>query len=140
MNNIDKNEELNKLDLNSMKMLFKIAMKASENAYAPFSEFKVGAALLCKNGVVYTGVNVENSSYGGTICAEQVAISKAVSEGNRDFTAIAIVGNDKKVMPCGICRQFMNEFEPSLLIITGDSVEELEIFTLQELLPNSFKL
>ena len=90
------------------------ALCAREQAYAPYSNFKVGAALLCANGDIYTGCNIENASYGATICAERVAFSSAVADGKRNFEAIAIVGGGNEVCeycnPCGICRQFMTEF------------------------------
>ena len=122
------------------KKLFRMAVKASENAYAPFSNFHVGAALLAKDGKIYTGVNVENSSFGGTICAERTAMVKAISDGCREFEAIAIAGNGGTSWPCGICRQFMYEFCPELRVISGDSEDELKVYTLKELLPEGFKL
>ena len=120
--------------------LFKAADAAKENAYAPFSGYRVGAALLAGSGRVYTGVNVENSSYGGTICAERTAFVKAVSEGERDFEAIAIAAADGEAMPCGICRQFMYEFAPELEVITGENEENLRVHRLNELLPEGFRL
>ena len=120
--------------------LYLAAKKAAENAYAPFSNFCVGAALLTQRGDVYLGVNVENSSYGATICAERAAVISAVTAGDREFAKIAIVANEHKVLPCGICRQFLYEFAPNLKIITGSSEDELEIFELSELLPNGFRL
>jgi cytidine deaminase len=122
------------------KELFKLSVKAAENSYAPFSDFKVGAALLTKDGEIFTGVNVENSSYGATICAERTAFVKAISEGKREFEAIAISGNGKTAWPCGICRQFMYEFAPDLIIITGEKEDHLESMKLNELLPHGFKL
>lgn len=122
------------------KELFLKSREAAENSYAPFSNFKVGAALLAKSGIVYTGVNVENSSFGGTICAERTAFTKAISEGEREFEAIAITGNGGEAWPCGICRQFMYEFAPDLIVITGDDEEHLEQMTLKELLPHGFKM
>ena len=124
----------------SDKKLFRMAVKASENAYAPFSDFHVGAALLAKDGTVYTGVNVENSSYGATICAERTAMVKAISEGCREFEAIAIAGNGGTSWPCGICRQFMYEFCPEIRVISGENEDELKSYTLKELLPEGFKL
>lgn len=120
--------------------LYLAAKKAAENAYAPFSNFRVGAALLTQRGDVYLGVNVENSSYGATICAERAAVISAVTAGDREFAKIAIVANGHKVLPCGICRQFLYEFAPNLKIITGSGEDELEIFELSELLPNGFRL
>ena len=121
--------------------LFKAAQDTMKNAYAPFSKFKVGAALLTSTGEVFTGVNVENSSFGATICAERTAFVKAISEGFRDFSAIAIYSTDGGAWPCGICRQFMKEFcEDDFKVITGDDEENLKVYTLDELLPEGFRL
>lgn len=121
--------------------LYEAAKASTANAYAPYSGFRVGAALLAESGKIYTGVNVENSSYGATICAERTAFVKAVSEGEQKFKAIAIVSGEGKAWPCGICRQFMLEFaEDDFRIITGDSEESLEIKTMKELLPEAFRL
>ena len=125
--------------------LFDMAVKASANAYAPFSHFHVGAALLASSGRAYTGVNVENSSFGATLCAERTAFVKAISEGERDFTAIAIAAKtaDGKIaesLPCGICRQFMYEFSPDIFIITGTDREKLDVRKLSDLLPLGFAL
>jgi cytidine deaminase len=122
------------------KELFRMAVEASENAYAPFSNFHVGAALLTEDGKVFTGVNIENSSYGATICAERTAMVKAISEGARDFQSIAIAGNGGTSWPCGICRQFMYEFCPEIRVISGENEDELQVYTLKELLPEGFKL
>jgi len=123
------------------KKLYAEALKARENAYAPFSGFQVGAALLTEDGQVYTGVNIENSSYGATICAERTAFVKAISEGHRKFKALAVTaGDEQEALPCGICRQFMYEFSPELEIITGTDEENLNIRTLEELLPLGFRL
>ncbi|MBR1993194.1 MAG: cytidine deaminase [Firmicutes bacterium] len=123
------------------KILYTEALKARENAYAPFSGFQVGAALLTEDGQVYTGVNIENSSYGATICAERTAFVKAISEGHRKFKALAVTaGDEQEALPCGICRQFMYEFSPELEIITGTDEEHLNIRTLEELLPLGFRL
>ena len=116
--------------------LYRAADAAKENAYAPFSGFKVGAALLTGSGAVYTGVNVENSSYGGTICAERTAFTKAISEGERSFKAIAIASGGGEALPCGICRQFMYELE----VITGENEESLRVQKLNYLLPDGFRL
>ena len=120
--------------------LFKKAKEAAENAYAPYSGFRVGAALMTEKGKVYTGVNVENASYGATICAERTAFVKAVSEGERDFKAIAICGNGGTAWPCGICRQFMYEFCPEITVITGDDEKQLMSCSLSELLIKGFRL
>ena len=127
------------------KELFRMAVEASENAYAPFSNFHVGAALLTEDGKVFTGVNIENSSYGATICAERTAFVKAISEGERDFAAIAISAGEVPSLPCGICRQFMYEFEPKIRIITGPLLEGepdggLKVQSLEQLLPEGFRL
>ena len=123
------------------KELYEKALEARENAYAPFSGFKVGAALMTEDGNIYTGVNVENSSYGATICAERTAFVKAISEGERKFKAIAITaGDEQESLPCGICRQFMYEFAPDMEIITGTDKEELNVRTLKQLLPDGFRL
>lgn len=125
--------------------LYRIAEDVRKNAYAPFSGFRVGAALLTEDGKVYTGVNVENSSYGATICAERTAFVKAISEGERHFRAIAISAGDVPSLPCGICRQFMYEFAPEIRIITGPLKEDapeggLKAKSLGELLPEGFVL
>jgi cytidine deaminase len=122
------------------KQLYLIAKENLDKAYAPFSNFKVGAALLTKDGKVFTGVNVENSSYGATICAERTACVKAVSEGYRDFEKIAIVSSGGEAFPCGICRQFLYEFADDLIVITGKNENELVTYRLNELLPEGFKI
>lgn len=122
------------------KELYRIANDVKENAYAPYSGFRVGAALLTRSGKVYTGVNVENASYGATLCAERGAVAKAVSEGEREFRALAVASSAGEAMPCGICRQVLMEFEPELRVITGKDEEHLESYSLQELLPGAFSL
>lgn len=125
------------------KELILSALKARENAYAPYSQFLVGAALLCTDGTLYTGCNIENISYSGTVCAERTAIFKAVSDGKREFSKIAIVGGKKgetiSAYPCGICRQVMAEFcKADFKVIVAKSEEDYEEFSLSELLPKSF--
>lgn len=120
--------------------LFEAAQKAIERAYAPYSKFRVGAALLAKDGRVFTGVNVENSSFGATICAERTAMVKAVSEGCREFEAIAVASSSGMAWPCGICRQFMYEFADDLTVITGSDAQNLKRHTLKELLLEGFRL
>lgn len=121
--------------------LYEAALEMLPNAYAPFSKFRVGAALLTKDGKVYTGVNVENSSFGGTICAERTAFVKAVSEGVREFKAIAIASSGGEAWPCGICRQFMQEFcDEDFVVITAKDTDSIRKYTLKELLPEGFKL
>ena len=125
--------------------LVKKAYEAMKFSYSPYSGFKVGAALLCENGNIYTGCNVENSAFSPTNCAERTAFFKAVSEGERDFVAIAIVGGKNGEIrdfcyPCGVCRQVMSEFcDEDFEIITTDS-KEIKSHTLKELLPESFKI
>jgi cytidine deaminase len=121
--------------------LIAAAMAARRNAHAPYSKFHVGAALLTKSGKVYTGVNVENASYGLTNCAERVAVGKAVSDGHRQFRAIAVVAPSNALSPCGACRQVLAEFG-EMVVICADSrnTKRLHIHLLSELLPHSFKL
>ena len=126
-------------DMNE-KELYRRANDVKENAYAPYSGFQVGAALLTRSGKVYTGVNVENASYGATLCAERGAVSKAVSEGEREFRALAIASSAGEAMPCGICRQVLMEFEPELRVITGKDEDHLENYSLSDLLPGAFSL
>ena len=126
--------------------LIALALNARKQAYTPYSGFQVGAALLTKSGKIYTGCNIENAAYTPTNCAERTAFFKAVSEGEREFEAIAIVGGAKEAEyldfcpPCGVCRQVMMEFcKPSeFQIILGRSKEEYKIYTLEELLPLGF--
>lgn len=122
------------------RKLFEIATEIRKNAYAPFSKFRVGAALLTAEGKIYTGVNVENSSYGATICAERTAFVKAISEGEREFVALAISAGETEALPCGICRQFIYEFAPEIAIITGTDNENINIRLLEDLLPMGFRL
>ena len=122
------------------KELYDKALSVLDKAYSPYSKFQVGAALLAKNGQVYTGVNVENGSYGATICAERTACVKAVSEGVREFSALAIASSGGEAWPCGICRQFLYEFGGDLRVITGADREHLRVLTLKELLPEAFSL
>jgi cytidine deaminase len=119
--------------------LISIAMKAKENAYVPYSNFRVGAALLTKDGRIYTGCNVENASFGATNCAERTAIFKAVSEGNRDFEAIAVNADmEQLTYPCGICRQVMVEFSKDLKLYISNKHGDYKEYTLNELLPGAF--
>ncbi len=115
------------------------AVGARERAYAPYSEFAVGAALLSKGGRVFTGCNVENASYGLTVCAERVALFKAVSEGVREFEAIAIACGDAPCSPCGACRQALHEFAPHLKVVLADGEgRNWEAMLLSQLLPRAF--
>ena len=127
------------------------AIEMTKMSYVPYSHFHVGAALLDKNGKIWTGCNIENATYGATNCAERTAIFKAVSEGGRDFEAIAIVGGPEDAdgspvleefcPPCGICRQVLSEFcSKDFKIILANKKGEQKLFTLAELLPESFSL
>lgn len=125
--------------MNTQELIDK-AHEAMKNAYSPYSDFKVGAAILTKDGRIFTGCNVENASYGATICAERCAATKAVSEGAIEFVAIAIVSSSNKfTYPCGICRQFLAEFftKDGVLILWDEEegVKEMPFF---EMLPNAF--
>ena len=127
--------------------LIRIALCARDSAYAPYSAFSVGAALLCKSGKVYTGCNIESRSFSPTCCAERTAFFKAVSEGEREFVAIAVVGGRKDsadfgiCTPCGVCRQVMSEFcQKDFTIILSDSRFNFKTMTLEELLPFGFEL
>ena len=121
-------------------LLVKKAYEGREKAYAPYSKFKVGAAVLAENDVIYTGCNIENASYGATNCAERTAIFKAVSEGNRTIKAIAIVGVENDyTYPCGICRQVIVEFATkNIKIILGKSPTEYIVKSMDEILPGAF--
>jgi len=121
-----------------IQSLIQAAMQVRQLAYAPYSKYSVGAALLGENGTIYTGCNVENASYGATICAERSAVVKAVSEGIHHFQAIAIV-TDNGGSPCGICRQVLYEFSPELLMVmTNASGLVVAEYPLDELLPRGF--
>lgn len=128
-----------KLKKKLIQKMIEIAKEASEKAYSPYSNYKVGASLLTKSGKIFTGCNIENASFGATVCAERVAIFKAISEGEKDFEMIAIYINDEKHIPspCGICRQVMMEFAPNLKLILSNGYE-YEIYKLEELLPYPF--
>lgn len=117
--------------------LIKMAWNAMQYSYSPYSKYKVGAALLCKDGKVYTGCNIENASYGATNCAERTALFKAVSEGEKEFIAIAITSEKSVPWPCGICRQALAEFAPEIRVIAHwpGGTEEMN---LQQLLPGCF--
>ena len=118
--------------------LMDCAIKARENAYSPYSHFAVGAALLCEDGTLFEGCNIENASYGLTNCAERTAIFKAVSEGHVTFKALAVVADTEgPCAPCGACRQVMAEFKIPL-ILKGNLVGNIKIVTIEELLPFSF--
>jgi cytidine deaminase len=117
--------------------LIAVALTARSNAYAPYSKFAVGAAVKCKSGAVFGGANIENRSFGLTICAERVAIGAAVSGGERDFAAIAVTADsDEPIVPCGACRQFLAEFNPDLIIVSATIRGARKIDRLSRLLPD----
>jgi cytidine deaminase len=118
--------------------LINAALKAKEMAYVPYSKFRVGAAVLTDDNKIYTGCNIESASYTPTNCAERTAIFKAVSEGDKNFKAIAITGDSEYTFPCGVCRQVMREFSKDLTIYIVKNQNEYKEFTLEELLPYSF--
>lgn len=121
-----------------IQKLMDCAIKARENAYSPYSHFAVGAALLCEDGTLFEGCNIENASYGLTNCAERTAIFKAVSEGHIKFKALAVVADTEgPCAPCGACRQVMAEFKIPLIIL-GNLMGNIKIVTIEELLPFSF--
>jgi cytidine deaminase len=122
------------------KELIQKAKKARLKAYAPYSNFKVGAALLTRGGRVYTGANVENSSDGLTVCAERAAVLKAVNEGDKEFVKIAVVADrNPPITPCGACRQVLSEFTRDLKIICANLRGDVKKYTLKELLPEAFQ-
>lgn len=122
------------------KELLNLAKEVCRNSYAPYSKFNVGAALLCDDQTVYTGCNIENASYSATVCAERTAVFKAVSEGHKNFEAIAICGTKNPCFPCGACRQVMSEFCDDNFKVILESDGEIVTHTLGELIPNAFRL
>ena len=121
------------------KRLIKEAEKARKRAYTPYSKFKVGAAILTSDGKIFTGCNIENASFGLTVCAERVAILKAISEGSTEFEAIAIIGDtDQPCSPCGACRQVVSEFGEKIKIIMSNLKGDIKIKKIGELLPEAF--
>ncbi len=135
------------MEKEQIQTLIREAEQAGKAAYAPYSDFMVGAALLAASGKVYTGCNIENSSYPAGICAERTAVSKAVSEGEKEYLAMAIVGRfrgknaETYCYPCGICRQVLAEFcREEFLVISAKNEEEYQTMMLGELLPHAFLL
>jgi cytidine deaminase len=121
--------------------LIRMALRASRHAVIPYSKFPVGAALLTLSGKLYTGANVESASFGLTCCAERIALFKALSEGERDFVALAVVAPATKgPMPCGACRQLLAEFAPHAVVFSADSRQshKWKSVTVSKLLPNAF--
>jgi cytidine deaminase len=117
--------------------LLRQASEVREKAYAPYSQYPVGAALLGASGRIYTGCNVENAVYSETICAERTAMVKAISEGERDFIAVAVVTRDGG-SPCGACRQVLSEFTPEMVVYIADESGQVRETTVSELLPDHF--
>ena len=131
------------MDTKTAQELVNQAIEAREKAYAPYSKFKVGAAILTKNGTVFPGCNIENASYGATICAERAAVCNMIVNGGADPTAIALCYNETEfAVPCGICRQVLSEFSPKgdLVILMAKTDGTYQETTLSSLLPSSFKL
>ena len=123
------------------RMLISLATEVRKRAYAPYSQFQVGAALQCGDGSIFTGCNVEITNYQGTICAEHAAIVKAVSEGKKQFIRIAVIADQAvPCPPCGACRQALFEFAPKMEVISANLKGEVTITTLDQLLPGAFHL
>jgi cytidine deaminase len=119
--------------------LIQAAIQARARSYSPYSHFRVGAALLCADGTIVPGTNVENAAYSPSVCAERSAVVAAVSLGHREFSAIAVVGHEHDLTPpCGVCRQTLAEFAPDLLVILANLHGQVHEFQLTELLPDAF--
>jgi cytidine deaminase len=132
--------EENQLSAGAARELLRQARAARANAYAPYSHFPVGAALLARDGRVFTGVNVENASYGLTTCAERTAVVSALATGAREFVAVAVTGPDDRhpCPPCGSCRQILHEVAPGLVVVTAGEDGEPATASLRDLLPGAF--
>lgn len=125
------------MNTDTIRSLVTAAINASENAYAPYSGFPVGAAVLTAGGQIFTGCNIENAAFGAGICAERTAASKAISQGEKELIAVAVAAGDTPTPPCGICRQFLAEFgNPDIIMASLDG--EFHIKPLSELLPEAF--
>ncbi len=122
------------------EQLLQTANEIRERAYAPYSGFKVGAALLCADGTVFTGVNIENAAFGPSVCAERTAFFTAISEGYRDFVKIAVTCDKEYCSPCGVCRQVMSEHAPDLEILMGNLQGTFKRVSIGDLLPEGFSL
>lgn len=118
--------------------LIRSALEAQRLAYVPYSNFRVGAAILTEDDTIYSGCNIEIASYSPTLCAERTAIFKAVSEGHKKIKAVAVVGDANPTFPCGVCRQVIREFGRDAKIIIANSIDDYKEYTLEELLPHSF--
>lgn len=133
------------METEKIRQLIEISIAGLENSYAPYSKFRVSAALLCSDGSIYSGCNIENAAYSATVCAERTAFFNAVKEGKREFTAISVCGGQEGRIteycaPCGVCRQVMREFcrPEEFLVILPKNVEDYKVYTLAQLLPESF--
>jgi cytidine deaminase len=127
------------MDKKVINRLIKKAIDASKNSYSPYSNYKVGSAILAKNGEIFTGTNIENASYGTTVCAERIAIFNAVSNGNKDLKAIAIYTKDGG-FPCGACLQVLAEFSPNIDVIIAKGLDDYKLYKFSDFLPNPFIL
>ncbi len=116
------------------------AIEARESSYSPYSKFAVGAALLCADGTVFTGANIENAAFGPSVCAERVALFKAISEGKRAFVKLAVTCEGDHCRPCGVCRQVMFEHAPDMEVLMGNPDGEFVRTTVRDLLPDGFSL
>jgi cytidine deaminase len=137
--NVDVIREFGGITADEWQSMHDAACRVQSNAYAPYSEFKVGAAILAGNRQVYAGCNVENASGGATVCAERSAVSNAVSDGQRELLGLCVVTNlDRPAAPCGICRQVLVEFTRDLPILMANCEEALEYTSLDDILPRQF--
>jgi cytidine deaminase len=133
--------KLKPLTLQHTLDLFKAAVRTRKRAYAPYSNFFVGAAILCRDGRIFSGCNVENASYGATVCAERIAAFSAISHGCRELLALAVIGEaNLPLSPCGICRQVLAEFNPNLPVFMANMTGDLALGNLAKLLPLAFDL
>ncbi|GLQ35488.1 cytidine deaminase [Amylibacter marinus] len=132
---------MSSVDPATIARLIESATNAMDNAYAPYSKFRVGAAVLLSDGGIIQGCNVENASFGATICAERTAITTAIADGRRDIRAICVTNTtDTKITPCGICRQFIYEFDPNIPVFCCDNSGGYREYLISDLLPDAFTL
>lgn len=125
--------------MKNIEELIQIALDNKENSYSPYSNFRVSAVVMTKDGEIYKGVNIENASYPATICAERSALAAAISEGARDFDTIIITGDSVDTYPCGVCRQFMAEvLDQDTKIVIANSPTDYKTYSMEDLLPHSF--
>lgn len=125
--------------MKTIEELIEIALANKENSYSPYSNFRVSAVVMTKDGDIYKGVNIENASYPVAICGERSALAAAISQGARDFDTIIITGDSKETYPCGVCRQFMAEFfDERTKIVIANSPDDYKTYTIDDLLPKSF--